>query len=312
MSIGSLVYKFRAKYGHGLRVAYYRDVVRPRILRTPPICGTTDSWAEIHVMTCSKDWLDMMWGLKSFYRCSRRRYQLCIHDDGSLTPDQQATVREHFPDARLIGRAQADDYVLGQLLDFPRCREFRRTNLLAPKAFDFHAFLRSDRMLIFDSDLMFFQEPVALLNRLEDPSFRHNVFNEDCGHGYTVRPEEVRARIGHELLPRINSGLGLIHRGSIRHDWCEEFLGLPGILEGHFWRIEQTLIALCSSRFGAELLPEEYTLYLGQGIAHRPFRHYVGCIRHLMYREGMRHVRAGLFEQETTLRQSTRVKEAIS
>lgn len=292
---GALWLWTRQKFGHGLSTAWYRDVVRPRILRTPPVCGTTDSRAEIHVMTCSKDWLDLMWALKSFYWCSRRRYSLCIHDDGSLMPDQRSAVRQHFPDARLIDRAEADAHVLAQLQDFPRCREFRRTNLLAPKVFDFHAYLQSDRMLIFDSDLMFFQEPVALLSRIEDPDFRQNLFNEDCGHGYTVRPEEVRTRIGHELLPRINSGLGLIHRGSIRYDWCEEFLGLPGILEGHFWRIEQTLIALCSSRFGAELLPEEYTLYLGPGVARRPFRHYVGVIRHLMYREGIpTFVRTGL------------------
>jgi hypothetical protein len=51
----------------------------------------------------------------------------------------------------------------------------------------------------------------------------------------------------------MNSGLGLTHRDSIR--WDEEFLALPDILNGHFWRIEQTPFALCSSRHGVELLP---------------------------------------------------------
>jgi hypothetical protein len=143
-------------------------------------------------------------------------------------------------------------------------------------------------MLLLDSDLLFFEEPTALLNRIDDPSYRQNTFNADCGHGYTVQPAEVRDQIGHELLPLINSGLGLVQKDSLRVDWCEEFLGLPGILDGHFWRIEQTVIALCSSRFGAELLPEEYTLHLGRGIGNRPFRHYVGRIRHLMYCEGIR------------------------
>jgi len=73
----------------------------------------------------------------------------------------------------------------------------------------------------------------------------------------------------------------------MRLDWIEEFLGLPGIQDGHFWRIEQTIYALCSSRHGVELLPDEYTVYLEQGIGTRPLRHYVGAIRHLMYREGI-------------------------
>jgi hypothetical protein len=68
----------------------------------------------------------------------------------------------------------------------------------------------------------------------------------------------------------------------------EEFLQLPGILDGHFWRIEQTLYALCSSRYGVELLPADYTFYMEPGLNGRPFRHYIGEIRHLMYGEGMR------------------------
>ena len=69
----------------------------------------------------------------------------------------------------------------------------------------------------------------------------------------------------------MNSGLGLVHRNSIRWDWTEEFLALPGILAGHFWRIEQTLFALCSSRYGVELLPDEYTLNLEPGSARAAF-----------------------------------------
>ena len=287
MTPGALILWLRQKFGRGLRTAYYRDVVRPRILRTPPVADTTDPTAEVHVMTRAEDWLNMVWALKSFYRASERRYKLCIHDDGSLRPEQRDATRKHFPAARLIDRPTSDRLVLAQLSAFPRCHEFRRTNVLAPKVFDFAAFLESDRMLLFDSDLLFFKEPTALLRRIEDPGYQRNTFNADCGPAYTVRPEEVREQIGHELLPNINSGLGLIHRGSIRPDWCEEFLALPGILEGHFWRIEQTLIALCSSRFGAELLPDEYTLHLGRGIGGRPFRHYVGVIRHLMYGEGV-------------------------
>ncbi|MBV9403808.1 MAG: hypothetical protein JO211_00580, partial [Acidobacteriaceae bacterium] len=80
------------------------------------------------------------------------------------------------------------------------------------------------------------------------------------------------------------------HKGSLRADWCEEYLRLPGITGGPFWwNEEQTLIALCSSRFGAELLPQEYTLHLDPGIGNRPVRHYIGRTRQqLMYSEGIR------------------------
>lgn len=302
MSPGAILLKLQQTFGHGLTTAYYRDIVRPRILKTAPIEGTTDSRCEIHVLTSARDWLNLVWTLKSFYAVSRRRYALCIHDDGSLDATARGALRQHFPAARLIPRAEADAKLAEVLRGYPRCLQFRNTNLLAPKVFDFIAYLQSDRMGLFDSDLLFFREPTAYLQRIEDAAYRKNTFNADCGaSAYTVEPDVVHQLLGFALHPMINSGLGLIHRDSIRWDWVEEFLALPGILDGHFWRIEQTIYALCSSRFGVELLPDEYMLYLTRGIGDRPFRHYVGAIRHLMYREGIRHLsKSGILRETST------------
>jgi hypothetical protein len=298
LTLGVLWLRFRQTFGHGLRVAWYRDVVRPHILSTAPIVETTDKRCEIHVLTSKHDWLNLIWTLKSFYHLSGRRYALCIHEDGSLASAELDTLQRHFPDARIIRRDVADAKLAKVLQRFPRSLSFRKTNLLAPKLFDFVAFLKSDRMALFDSDLLFFADPKAFLERVEDPTYRRNTFNSDVADAYTVEPDAVRLRIGHELQPRVNSGLGLVHRDSIRWEWTEEFLGLPGILEGHFWRIEQTLFALCSSRYGVELLPEEYTLRLEPGIGGRCFRHYNGAIRHLMYGEGIANlVQRGFLKQ---------------
>ena len=150
-------------------------------------------------------------------------------------------------------------------------------------------------MLLIDSDILFFKEPVDLLRRIEDPSYQLNSVNADVASAYTVDPADVRGRFGFELGPAFNSGLGLIHRDSLRLEWIEEFLSLPGIL-GHFWRIEQTLFALCSFRRGAELLPEEYRVQFNGNIS-GSCKHFVGSIRHYMYGGGIRHlVRAGFLK----------------
>jgi len=284
---GALWLRFRQKFGHGVRVAWYRDVVRPRVLKTPPVENTTDKQCEIHVLTSERDWLNLIWALKSFYLSCGRRYALCIHEDGSLKQFGLDSLRRHFPSARIILRPEADAKLAKVLRAFPRSLEFRNSNLLAPKVFDFIAYLESDRMGLFDSDLLFFAEPTAYLQRVEDPAYRRNTFNADCADTYTVEPDAVRARFGYQLFPRVNSGLGLVQRDSIRWEWTEEFLAMPDILDGHFWRIEQTLFALCSSRYGVEMLPDEYTLRLEPGIGARCFRHYNGMIRHLMYGEGI-------------------------
>jgi hypothetical protein len=287
MSLGSLYLKFRQKYGHGLEVAHYRDRVRPKILKTPPITNTTDKTCEIHVLTSANDWLNLIWGLKSLYYYTGRNYALCIHGDTSLTEEQEATFREHFPNARVISRSEADKAMFEFLKPYPRCLEFRKTNHLSPKVFDFTAYLDSDRMFLFDSDILFFSEPTELLARLESPDYQKNSVNADVGTAYTIDPEIVKEKMGFEVIPRFNSGLGIIHKDSMNLEWIEEFLNLPDIV-GHFWRIEQTMFALCSSRFGVELLPSAYDVHLEGDLNGSPSRHYVGAIRHKLYGEGIK------------------------
>jgi hypothetical protein len=297
MSLGSLALRFRQKFGHGLRVAYWRDVVRPRILQTRAISDTSDPACEIHVMTSKSDWLNLMWALKSFYWASKKAYSLCIHDDGSLDAESLAVLERHFPAARIVRRAEADERIRKALAGFPRSLDFRLTNLLAPKVFDFALYLNSKRMLLLDSDILFFNTPRELLDAA-DCGDDVNTFNPDFDSAYTVTSEAVRSSTSVQLQPRINSGLGIVHAQSLSFEWIEEFLQIPGILSGHFWRIEQTIYALCSSRFGVKLLSDEYQVRLTPGIGCSPCRHYVGAIRHWMYSEGMRTlVKKGMLEE---------------
>lgn len=297
MSLGSFLLQIRQKFEHGIPVAYYRDIIRPKILETNPIPRTDDYSCELHVMTSERDWLNLMWSLKSFYVYSKRHYALCIHDDGSLAPEVLETFRYHFPQARIIERKDADKLVLDELKDYPHCLHFRQTNHLSPKVFDFRAYLNSDRMLLFDSDLIFFSEPTILLERIENSEYKLNSTNGDVNSAYTVDPDVVKSQAGFEMIERFNSGLGLIHKESLNLDWIESFLQLPDAL-GHFWRIEQTMYALCSSKFGTELLPSDYDVHLEGDRGQSAVRHYVGAIRHLMYGEGIKALQKQGFYRE--------------
>lgn len=288
MTPGALWLRLRQRYGHGLRVAWYRDHVRPKILSSAPVRGTTDTRCEIHVLTCKSDWINLMWGLKSFYWASGRRYALCVHEDGSLEAEARDAFARHFPDGRLVRRKEADARAAAQWQHLPRLSAFRHKHPLSLKVTDFVAFLEAERMLAFDSDLLFFREPTELLRRIEDAGYTQNSFNEDVASAYAITPETALSAAGIGLIQRFNSGLGLVQPGSITPGLLEELLAIPGLLDGHFWLIEQTLFALCSCRHGVELLPPEYALSLQPGLEGRPMRHYVGAIRHLMYGEGMR------------------------
>lgn len=284
---GRFAYSIRRRFGHGLKAAWFRDVVRPRILKSMPIEADDRSHCEIHVLTSATDWLNLLWALKSFYLVADRRYALCIHDDGTLDESIRNQLVHHFPLARILGHEESKKQVLASLCGKTLCQKFRANNHLAPKVFDFRFYLEADRMLLLDSDVLFFDEPTELLNRIEDPHYNKNSVNADIQSAYTVDPGVVLEHCNVSLVPNFNSGLGLIHKRSLNLEWVEEFLALPNI-HGHFWRIEQTLYALCSSRFGVELLPNPYSVFVDRPRIDEPVRHYVGEIRHLMYSEGIR------------------------
>jgi hypothetical protein len=282
-SAGRLVYLLKAKFGDGWRVAWYRDVIRPQILETAPT-NTGAGACELHVLTSQYDWLNLLWALKTFYYYSGRSYGLCIHEDGTLDDSARQALRLAFPDARLISRIEADECLLPLLASYPRCLEFRSTNALSQKVFDFTALGTHERLMIMDSDLLFFAEPIDLLWALEHSP--HNSLNKDWREGYTIS-QATRSKLGFQVPPLINSGLGLVHKASMRLDWLEEFLALAEILS-HPHQIEQTLIALCSARFGYTMLPEEYDVHVGPRRPHAPCRHYAGPTRPLLYGEGLR------------------------
>jgi len=249
--------------------------------------GISDEACEVHVLTSGKDWLNLLWSLKTFYHYAQVKYRLCIHEDGSLSTTALETLETHFPDARILSRERMDSVTASALKTLPRSLAFRQTNNLSLKVFDVVLSAESDRILLLDSDLLFFERPEFLIEQASSLSLDRCWFNADIESAYNVEPDDALRESGIRLVPRLNTGLALFRRDVLRLDWFEEFLTLPGIL-GHFWRIEQTLLALAGSRAGASVLPPEYDVRLGRGGPFGPVRHYVGEIRHLMYGEGMR------------------------
>lgn len=285
--LGKMLLRLRSLAQYDPVKNHFEKRVRPRILQSHPVTQLTDDHAEIHVLTSNKDWLNLAWTLKSFYHHSPLKIPLVIHGDPSLSIEAIDGLRRLFPEARIITQDQCRDEVIDSLAAYPLCKTFRETNMLSIKVFDFLHYLSSDKMALFDSDLLFFSEPVAWQNHLKSQADPKNAFNPDVSTAYAIDRSSIEAA-GFKIADDVNSGFGVVHKDSMPLEWIEEFLGIPGLIDGHFWRIEQTLYALCATRFGVELLPEDYRVFLDGPVEDRPFRHYVGAIRNKMYTEGMR------------------------
>ena len=78
-------------------------------------------------------------------------------------------------------------------------------------------------MALFDSDILFLPRPQRICSVRKTRIMDATPSMLIVGDGYTVEPETVRELIGHELVPFINTGFGLVHRKSINWQWTEEF-----------------------------------------------------------------------------------------
>ena len=226
---------------------YYAEQFPLAIYESRPIpCGDTRGY-EVHILTCERDRTMAFWALKSFYHHLGERPPLVVHDDGSLTAESFRLFYEHFPGCTVIRAdlADADARLRHALQSLPLCNlwRFHCEFQLAKKLFDFPSLSAEPFIVGIDSDILFFQEPVEILecSRAGTP-----FMSSDYQDAYEFDADG--------LIPRLNSGLF----GMRKHDF--DFRLVETLLESavaaspacrfEFWQgwLEQTLLACLFSR----------------------------------------------------------------
>jgi len=284
--------EFQEANREGWLRAWKRRRIQQRILETRPIptqgADAPRSGTEVRVLTWRRDWINLLWALKSFYRFANVDYPLFIHD-GGLAPGQPEKLREHFPQATLVEASAADVQVAEELhrRGLNRCLAYRKRNVSTRKLFDFYLLSKADFVISIDSDIVFFRRPHELI---PSETTRKNRYNRDCAFWYSMGLDELEATFGIRPPPLVNSGLALVRRESIDFDLINQWLASPKLFEDT-WVTEQTLHALCSTVYGIELLPDTYCVATTPGL--KPdmvCKHYPSFFRYYLYTEGMKHL----------------------
>lgn len=271
--------------------------VLPEILRwKEPADWPLESSVEVHLLTSRRDWLCAAWTLASLVHFTGRRWPIVIHDDGTLPQEARQAYTSMFGHLRIVSRPDADREIDARLADYPRCLAYRRSHPLALKLFDCPLLAQTPRLVLLDSDVLFFRRPEEVLSWV-DRGQAESFFNPDFQDAYTISREAAQQRWGVTLWPQVNTGLSLLPREVLNLERCENWLGDESItdLKEIAWR-EQTLLALSASRLGkGGLLPESYEVSFNPEMANNAVsRHYVGDMRSQFYAEGVLLVRRSL------------------
>jgi hypothetical protein len=248
------------------------------------------SAVEVHLLCHRGDHLCAIWALKTLYRTSGVRWPAVIHVQGVCTVAMKRRFRAHVPDARVIVQEEADAHVLRALGDrCPRLVAARRQSPFMMKLIDPVVLASAERIVILDSDVLFFRDPGELRAHVEQAPVDTWLFQRDPASTYNVTEDVAASALGVRIPERVNSGIAVVPRSLVDLDQCERWLEHPDVRRPSGW-IEQTLFALCAGARGrVEYLSPSYLISLERGLDYDGFtaRHYAGPSRPLLTEEGM-------------------------
>jgi len=277
---------FREALREGLVNFFKRIIIQNKILKTKPIITCNSGSIEIRVLTWRKDYINLIWALKSFYTVSNVDYPLYIHD-GGLFPEHIETLKKHFPNAHIIDKDYADKVVNAffEKNKLELSKKYRNSNIATIKLWDYFIFSKADRIISIDSDIVFFKNPVHII----DSNPNKNYYNEDLQFAYSMSLEEIEAAFNIKLPAKVNSGLFNVSHSIFDPFKIEQWLNHDKLFNNK-WVSEQTMHAMLAATHsdGVTLLGSNYLVSTQPGLNQETIcKHYPGFFRPLFFQEGL-------------------------
>lgn len=227
----------------------------------PATPGRKRSAVEIRTLLCHQH-VDMyLWAIRALLHFSDLDCPVIVHDDGSLTREDVATLRQSVPWLEVLARREADAQMGPLLAAFPWCQRQRANGVSTLKLLDMPLLARSTHTLHFDSDILCLRTPEVLSMHLLEPD---NVvrYNREFGGSPYNRIAGFTDVLG-EACDDLNAGLMLMPNDIVRLTEIEpiaEWVNTVGVKQG--CRVDDQLVyAVLLSRRKHESLPAEYATY---------------------------------------------------
>lgn len=246
---------------------------------------------EIAFLSGERFWWQTLFCVVSLQTHSPVRIAPVVYDDGTFNEVTWSAFSRVVPWARLITGAETEAR-LDAHLPFGRFPTLRSRRLSYPhlrKITDIHAG-RSGWLAVFDSDMLFFRPPNALLDWLASPDSPCSLVEGASAYGYS--PDLMRELAGGTPPERVNVGVCGLRSDAIDWNrleyWCCEMLEREGT---HYFQ-EQALTAMLLTgqechRFG----PPDYVVMPGLAEGQRPaaaLHHYVSASKRSYFQYGWR------------------------
>jgi len=204
---------------------------------------------NVYFLTGKNYWYQTAFCLYSLQKNAGVNIHAFIIDDGSFDDGLEAQVARQFPSTTTVIRSSELRNLLDEKLpekDFPVLRQRRIEYPHLRKLTDVHLLPGGGPKLVLDSDMLFFSQPVDLLNWLSKPNGL--LFMKDVAESYGYTTRLMKELTGANDIPeRLNVGVAGIASSTINWERLEQWTSELLKREGSSYLQEQALTAMIAA-----------------------------------------------------------------
>ncbi len=246
------------------------------VLQTRPyITGQDSPHFEVHVLLGHRHVGMTLWCVKSLLHHSGRKYFVVLHEDGSLTEQDIATLKQHLINVRVVRKTEADELIRETIKHLPNCRDYRfspketsdhrgikyNMHIFALRLFDFNLLSNASKTMVLDCDVLFFAPPLEIMEWAEAPEDRNSLFSiEQYIPKRNSRYEVIGFEKKNPLPTDANAGLLCLDKRAYKLEFIEDWIAKNRELMDKVATFEQRAYNhLVQVKGGSSPLPDSYS-----------------------------------------------------
>ena len=251
---------------------------------------------EIHTLCQRKDSNMLAWSLASFINKSGICPKVVVHDDGSFDRDTADKLEYNFPELRVLFLKKADELINNMTGLSPKLLEYRnRGHKLIYKLIDIFLLSRSEKVMVLDSDVLFFNYPQEILEFINDGNNYDSLISKHDGT-YDLKLSENYLK-KYDILKNgadtMNSGIILYKKNKIGlNKLLEYFENTQWAPDDYFVEMAGWACLIAQTKF--RFLTKEKYIVKGRPETNTIAKHFTSPRRHEFYIYGIDMVRKNL------------------
>lgn len=208
--------------------------------KLPPILSDEHGYS-IYFLTGKNYLFQTFFCAFSLVQASNNSFQFILIDDGSFDELLKTQAKEQMPGVKIISKVEIADNLLAKLpiQDFPYLHRKREVYPHIKKLIDIHTINDQGYKLVLDSDMLFWDEPIEIIDWLKNPSGALHMV--DCEESYGYNKDLMESLCEAKIPELVNVGILGLQSKTINWIALERWAKTLEETEGASYFLEQAL-----------------------------------------------------------------------